>query len=121
MSSNRAAEKQNPPAGTAPAATTQVGRMRAAIGAVVAVGPRFLKGDLDANHMANTMVHAVNNYVEQERATNSAGGAQNTEARELDGVLRELLGCGSGYLAGRCDAACVARTITEVVREFHSA
>ena len=121
MSLNRVADQQHAAAGTPSVATTQIGRMRAAIDAVVAAGPRFLHGDVDADHMANTMVHSVNSYVEQERATDSHGVPQGAEARELEGVLRELMACGSGYLAGRCDAACVARTITQVVHEFRAA
>lgn len=105
-------------AGAAPKLTTQAERMMAAINQAVAVGPGFLRGDTDADHMANTMVHAVHHYVEQERATGSDGAPHGAEAERLQGVLAELMGCGSGYLAGRCDAACVARTMTEMVREF---
>jgi len=28
------------------------------------------------------------------------------------------MACGSGYLASRCDAACVARTMAQMMREF---
>lgn len=96
----------------------QISRMREAIGQAVAVGPGFLRGDTDADHMANTMVGAVRHFVEQERASGSDGTPQNAEARELQGVLAELMACGSGYLAGRCDGACVARTMTQMVHEF---
>lgn len=105
-------------AGAAPKLTTQAERMMAAVDQAVAVGPGFLRGDTDADHMANTMVHAVHHYVEQERAAGSDGTPHGAEAERLQGVLAELMGCGSGYLAGRCDAACVARTMTEMVREF---
>ncbi len=99
-------------------APTQAARMRAAVAKAVAVAPGFLRGDVDADHMAKTMVQAVNTYVEQERAAGSDGAPQNAEAQALQGTLAELMGCGSGYLAGRCDGACVARTMTEMVREF---
>ncbi len=98
--------------------TTQVDRMRAAVEHAVAVGPSFLRGDIDADHMADTMVRAVRDYVEQERAADGDGRPRDAEARTLQGVLAELLGCGSGYLAGQCDAACVARTMTQMVRQF---
>ena len=92
--------------------------MRAAIDQAVAVAPGFLRGDVDADHMTKTMVHAVENYIEQERASGSNGAPSNAEAQALQGTLAELMGCGSGYLAGRCDAACVARTMTQMVHEF---
>lgn len=97
---------------------TQVGRMRAAISQAVAIGPGFLRGKVDANRMANTMVDAVRGYAAQERAAGGNGTPQNTEARQLQNVLAELMACGSGFLAGRCDAACVARTMTQMVHEF---
>lgn len=97
---------------------TQVARMHAAIEQAVAVAPGFLRGDVDAEHMAKTMVHAVHNYIEQERAVGSDGAPHDAEAKALQGTLAELMGCGSGYLAQRCDAACVARTMTQMVREF---
>lgn len=105
------AEASNVPA-------TQVARMRAAVDQTVAVAPGFLRGDVDADHMAHTMVQAVNHYTEQERAAGSDGTPRDAEARALHGTLAELMACGSGYLAGRCDAACVARTMTQMVREF---
>lgn len=98
-------------------AADQLARMHAAIGDVVAAGPGFLRGDHDADQMANTMVAAVRRYIEQENAA-GGGAPQSREAQALQGVLAELMGCGSGYLAGRCDAACVARTITRMVHEF---
>lgn len=103
---------------TVAAPATQVGRMRAAIDKAVTVGPGFLRGDVDANHMANTMVGAVRGYVEQERAAGSDGVPHDAQARQLQNVLAELMTCGSGFLAGRCDAACVARTMTQMVHEF---
>lgn len=109
-------------AGDAPSTTageaTQTERMRAAIHQAIAIGPGFLRGDIDANHMANAMVRAVRGYVEQEQAAGSNGVPTSTEARALQGVLAELNACGSGFLANRCDAACVARTITHMVHQF---
>lgn len=110
------AEQNGVRAAGAPA--TQVGRMRAAIDKAVTVGPGFLRGDVDANHMANTMVGAVRGYVDQERAAGSDGTPHDAQARQLHNVLAELMACGSGFLAGRCDAACVARTMTQMVHEF---
>lgn len=99
-----------------PVSGTQTELMRAAIDQVVAVGPGFLRGDIDADRMAAIMLRAVSGYTDQERADPQR--PPDAEARALHHVLAELRVCGSGYLAGRCDAACVARTITEVVREF---
>ncbi len=104
-------------AGASPTPTTQAERMRAAVEQAVAVAPGFLRGDADADHMANTMVHAVRSYLEQERAAGGDGAPQNAEAKALQGTIDELMACGSGYLAGRCDGACVARTMTEIVHE----
>lgn len=97
---------------------TQTERMRTAIQTVVAVGPSFLRGDIDADRMAGTMLRAVGDFIGQERAAGEEPGPPNAEARALHHVLSELRVCGSGYLAGQCDAACVARTITQVVQEF---
>ncbi len=118
MISERTTGQPHSTVGTPPAATTQVGRMRAAIDQAVAVGPDFLRGKVDADHMANTMVRAVRDYSEQERASGGDGFPKGAEAHALQGVLAELMACGSGYLAGRCDAACVGRTMTQMVREF---
>lgn len=118
MSLNRVTEKPQGTAGTPPA--TQVSRMRAAVDRAVAIGPDFLHGDINADRMANTMVQAVKDYFQQEQAAGSDGVPRGSEAKALQRVLSELMGCGSGYLAGRCDAACVARTMTEMVREFRT-
>lgn len=99
---------------------TQAERMRMAVEQAVAVGPGFLRGDIDADHMAHSMVHAVRGYVEQERAAGGDGAPHGADAQALQNVLAELMACGSGYLAGRCDAACVARTMTQMVQEFGS-
>ena len=92
--------------------------MRAAVEQAVAVGPGFLRGDIDADRMANTMVQAVRGYAEQERASGGDGMPHSAEDQALQNVMAELMACGSGYLAGRCDAACVARTMTQIVDEF---
>lgn len=118
MEPSPVARQQHNAAGGGPQPASQAGRMRAAIDQAVAVGPGFLRGDTDADHMAKTMVQAVRHYAEQERALGENGLARGAEARALQGILNELNTCGSGYLAGRCDAACVARTMTEIVREF---
>lgn len=116
MSADRVVEQQHGTAGAS--SVTQAGRMHAAIEQAVAAAPGFLRGDVDADHMANTMVHAVRHYLEQERAAGSDGAPHNADAQALQGTLAELMACGSGYLAHRCDAACVARTMTQMVHEF---
>ncbi len=108
----------SPSAPSATTPTTQAARMRAAIAQAVAVGPDFLRGEVNADHMANTMVAAVRGYADGERAAGSDGQPHDAQARELHNVLAELMACGSGYLAGRCDAACVGRTMTQMVEEF---
>lgn len=115
MATNTATGQQ---ADGAAAATTQARRMRAAVDQAVAIAPGFLRGDVDADRMAHTMVNAVRGYIQQEQAAGGDGRPENAEARALQNVLAELNTCGSGYLAGRCDAACVARTMTQMVREF---
>lgn len=107
--------KRNPAAATQ---SPQAERMRSAIDQAVAVGPAFLRGDVDAVQMAKAMVAAVRTYGEQERAAGGDGSARDREAQALQHVLGELLACGSGFLAGRCDAACVARTMTQMVHAF---
>lgn len=103
---------------TAAESSTQVQRMQAAVDSAVALGPGFLRGEVDADSMANAMVAAVRGYVEQEKAAGSDGRPADAASRELFPALQELITCGSGYLAGRCDADCVARTMTEMVNEF---
>lgn len=118
MGANRTAEKQQKGAGAPSASMTQAGRMRAAIDKAVAAGPGFLRGDVDADHMAHTMVNAVRSYAEEEQAAGRGEVPMDAEAEDLQEVLAELMTCGSGYLAGRCDADCVARTMTQMVHEF---
>lgn len=96
---------------------TQIAQMRDAIGKIVAVGPDFLAKKIPAEKMAHTMVSAIEHYAEQAKKHGSLQPKTN-EARELMEVLGELMGCGSGFLEQRCDAACVARTITYIVNEF---
>lgn len=119
MKLNPITEAQHKAAGTGGAApATQTARMRTAIDQAVAVAPGFLRGDIDADHMANTMVKAVRDYAKQEQAAGDDVVSREPEAQTLQNVLAELMACGSGYLAGRCDAACVARTMTQMVSEF---
>ncbi|MBZ0226187.1 MAG: hypothetical protein WBG44_01940 [Comamonas sp.] len=107
------------PSATAP--HTQVQRMHAAIDKVVAVGPGFLRGEVDVQRMTDTMIGAVRGYAEQEKIAGGDGMPHGAEAERLHEVLRELYGCGTGFQADRCDAACVARTITYMVDEFGAA
>jgi len=95
----------------------QIAQIRSAIQKVVAVGPDFLNHKIAADEMAHTMVKAVDDYVALAQKEGSLQ-PQSNEAEELQGVLSELKGCGSGFLADRCDDACVARTITYMVNEF---
>ena len=101
-------------------------RMQAALSAVLEVGPEFLAGRLHADDMAQTMVRAVQEYSAKEQARQADGlpgsgdgGASASEAaHELRAALAEIYTCGTGYLADRCDADCVARTMAEIMREF---
>lgn len=99
----------------------QIQRMKAAIAKVVQVGPGFLRGEVDVQRMTDTMIHAVRGYAEEEKAAGGDGQPRSPEAGQLGEVLRELYGCGAGFQADRCDAACVARTITRMVDEFTAA
>ncbi len=98
--------------------STQAQRMRAAIDRAVAVAPGFLRGEVDAQAMTDTMISSVRDYVAAERADGRDGTPHDPDGRALYPVLAELAGCGSGYQAGRCDADCVARTMAQLVREF---
>lgn len=118
MSADHSAGQQHESVGASSAPLTQVARMRAAIAQAVAVAPGFLRGEIDADRMTSTMVHAVRSYVEQEQAAGGDGAPHSAEAHALQGTLAELMACGSGYQAQRCDAACVARTMTQMVHEF---
>lgn len=101
-----------------PAAEAQLGRLREAITTAVRLGPTFLAGSVDAVAMANTMLGAVRTYVAAEHTDGRDGSPVGPESKQLYPVLQELVACGGGFLAGRCDAACVGRTMTELVHEF---
>lgn len=92
----------------------QVKEMRNAINKVVAIGPDFLSHKISADDMANTMVAAVKDYRDKDNITQP----KTEEGEALREVLQELMNCGSGFLENRCDAACVARTIDYMVKEF---
>ncbi len=100
------------PGGGAPAGDA-LAHMHAALGQALAVAPSFLRGEVDAGHMANTMVAAARQGLQA-----GASPEPPAQARALGAALHELQVCGSGYLAGRCDGACVARTMTAMLREF---
>lgn len=97
-------------------------RMRTAVVGAVEPGPDFLRGAIDADAMAKHMVAAVQGFQGQneQQIQRLVDGriAATPELVELWQALGELYGCGSGYLADRCDADCVARTMTQMVREF---
>ncbi|MEO8908595.1 MAG: hypothetical protein ABI310_11080 [Microbacteriaceae bacterium] len=102
-------------------------RMQAAISPVLAVGPDFLAGRRDADDMAHTMVQAVQEYADGERARrqgdaspaeNPGPASASRTAQQLQAVLAEIYTCGSGYLANRCDSDCVARTMVQIMDEF---
>ncbi len=104
-----------------------VERMRAALTPVVARGRDFLAGTIDADAMTGSMVNAVAGYQAGEEARRKAAAEvaepppdddTRVESRELRAALAEIGTCGSGYRAGRCDADCVARTMTVIVQEF---
>ena len=97
---------QSPGTGSGSAgAADQIGRMRAAIGKAVLTGREFQRGKVDADTMAHTMTGAVKGFVDAETAAGGDGVPHGAEAQELAQVLVELNTCGSGFLAGRCDAA----------------
>ena len=96
----------------------QLAVMKSAVESGVKLGPHFLAGEIDADTMATSMVEAVEDYV---AAAKSAGYEQipaGVEYQHFGMALQELITCGGGYLAGRCDADCVARTMTHMMREF---
>ncbi|WP_344784934.1 hypothetical protein [Microbacterium kribbense] len=102
----------------------QTRRMHEAMAPVLQIGPDFLAGRRDADEMAHTMVGAVQRFVSAERTRQGVAdehGAQIQVSGQLQATLSELYGCGAGYLADRCDSACVARTMTEIMREFGDA
>lgn len=103
----------------------QARRMQEALSPVLAIGPDFLAGRRDADDMAHTMVDAVQGFVAAEQARQpgaldaaDADAPAARSAQELQAALAEVYTCGSGYLAERCDADCVARTMTQIMGEF---
>lgn len=102
-------------------------RMLAALSSVLVVGPEFLAGRVDADDMAHTMVQAVEAYFKGEGARQQASVLPDEDTApdsvrrtvpELEAALAEIYGCGSGYLAHRCDSDCVARTMVQIMGEF---
>jgi hypothetical protein len=100
-------------------------RMQAALSPVLANGPDFLSGRLDADDMAHTMVRAVQEYADGERAhqagvpdENPAPAALDRTSQDLQAALAEIYTCGSGYLADLCDSDCVVRTMVQIMGEF---
>jgi hypothetical protein len=93
---------------------------------ILVIGPDFLAGRLDANDMAHTMVRAMQEYADGERARQHAGAEPEEDpalvsvpgAQQLQAALAEIYSCGSGYLADRCDSDCVARTMVQIMDEF---
>jgi len=105
----------------------QAERMQAALSPVLVIGPDFLAGRRDAADMAQTMVRAVQEFADGERARQEANmppdqgilpASARGEAQKLQGALAEIYTCGSGYLADRCDSDCVARTMVQIMGEF---
>ncbi len=103
------------------ASESQADRIRAAVDSALSIGPGFLRGEVDADTMAHTMVAAVDGYVRAEKADGRDGSPIGAGSAELFPVLQELITCGGGYLAGRCDADCVARTMSQLVAELGAA
>lgn len=97
---------------------SQFKRLQTAVDSAVRVGPGFLRGEVDADTMANTMLGAARDYVAAEKSDGRDGTPLDEHSAELFPVIQELIACGGGYLAGRCDADCVARTMTQLVGEF---
>ena len=87
------------------ASPNQAARLRSAINRAVLVGRDFVRGGVDADQMAHAMTQTVSNYVAQEQAAGRDLKPHDEETIQLMETLAELKACGSGYLAGRCDAA----------------
>lgn len=101
--------------------TTKTERLHAALTPVLEIGPDFLAGRRHADDMAHTMVASATAYREGELARQAAGedvSAGSGEIRHLDAAMKEIYVCGSGYLAQRCGADCVARTMTQIMGEL---
>jgi hypothetical protein len=102
-------------------AEQQADRIRTAIEVPIAMGPGFLRGDVDVQDMTDAMIAAVRGYQAQEKEAGRDLAPLGARSNELIPVLKELITCGGGYQAGRCDADCVARTMTYLVGEFGTA
>lgn len=104
------------------ASATLVENMRTAIDEAIIPGPDFLGGTVDADTMANHMVATVTGFRDKHlpelQKAGDDGLLNRPEVAHLWQALGELYVCGSGYLADRCDADCVARTMTQMVHEF---
>lgn len=83
----------------------QAERLREAIEGAVNVGREFVRGRVDADHMATAMIQTVRDYEAREEAAGRDLTPDGPESRELLQTLFELNACGGGYLAGRCDAS----------------
>lgn len=88
-----------------PASPGQAARLRTAVDRAVVLGRDFVRGGIDADQMAHAMMQTASEYVAQEQAAGRDLKPQDAETIELTEALAELKTCGSGYLAGRCDAA----------------
>lgn len=88
-----------------PTSASQAERLRSAVNRAVLVGHDFVRGGVDADQMAHAMTQTVNDYVTQAQAAGRELKPHDEETLRLTEALAELKTCGSGYLAGRCDAA----------------
>lgn len=102
-------------------AEQQADRIRAAIETPIAMGPGFLRGEVTVDDMTDAMIAAVRTYQTEEKDAGRDLAPLGARSSELIPVLKELITCGGGYQAGRCDADCVARTMTYLVGEFSTA
>lgn len=98
--------------------TRQAERIRAAIDGPVVMGPGFLRGDVGVDAMTDAMIAAVRGYQAGEKAAGRDLAPLGPQSSALIPVLKELITCGGGYQAGRCDVDCVTRTMTALVAEF---
>ncbi|WP_157851065.1 hypothetical protein [Gordonia phthalatica] len=99
----------------------QADRIQAAIDVPISMGPGFLNGDVAVKEMTDAMIAAVHSFQAEEEAAGRGMRPLGTRSVKLFPVLQELIACGGGFQAGRCDADCVARTMTSLVREFGDA
>lgn len=99
-------------------AQQQADRIQAAIDVPISMGPGFLRGEVTVDDMTDAMIAAVRGYQAQEKSAGRDLAPLGERSNELVPVLKELITCGGGYQAGRCEADCVARTMTSLVAEF---